>query len=200
MPTYKLGSKTGKGAFSEVTTPGLAAGDPEGVKKAKPRPGKVERTAKKEARVSKRKYGGEEEVKGKIEMMGPGTEEAKSYQKGMEEGLSERKMVKKGLIGAPTEHHRYGYSLSGKIARDEGGYYKEIPKTLKITGTPPEEGGSISPPGITTKKTKKVKYKKQKGGGKGRYGIGKGLRSKTKYVKKSGKGGRTTFRRRGANA
>tara|TARA_R110000824_G_scaffold400481_1_gene608070 strand:+ start:698 stop:1300 length:603 start_codon:yes stop_codon:yes gene_type:complete len=200
MPTYKLGSKVGKEAFSEVIKPGLAAGDPEGAKKAKPSPGKIERAAKKQARVSKRKYGGEEEVKDKIDMMGPGTEEAKSYQKGMSEGLSEKKMVKKGLISAPTEHHRYGYSLSGKISRDEGGYYKEIPKTVKITGVPSEKGENDG--NITTKKRKlkETKYRGGKSRGQGRYGIGKGLKAKNRYVKKSGKGGRTTFKRRGRNA
>tara|TARA_Y100001963_G_scaffold40429_1_gene56664 strand:- start:557 stop:1144 length:588 start_codon:yes stop_codon:yes gene_type:complete len=190
---YKLGSKAGtKYKFGEVA--GLTGGDPE--KEAAKAERKETRIAQRQKRQSKRRHGTEEDIQARTEAMHP--EEAASYKEGVSKNLSEKKMVKEGLIPKPTEHHKYQYDISGRIARDEEGYYKEIPKTLSIAGRDEEP----SPPSIG--KPDKVKVKKQKSKikrsrSKGRYNITKAHKRKGKrtkgYVATSGRRGKSVHRR-----
>jgi hypothetical protein len=187
-PGARVGTKYN---FEEVKKAGLTGP----VETAAPT-AKEKRTLRKEERKAARagkKYGAAD-----LEAMIP--EERAQYEKGMSEGLSEKKMVKEGLIDAPSEHHKYKYNIRGQIKREEGGFYKEVPKTLKITGVPPEEG--IDPSiDLTTTKTKKVKHKKIRDKSRGRYNAQKSHKRKGKktknYVKDSSKKRRTTFRIRG---
>jgi hypothetical protein len=158
---------------------------------------KAIRLSQRQQRQSKRRYGTEENIQARLQMMHP--EEAASYKEGMSKNLSEKKMVKEGLISKPTEHHKYQYDISGKITRDKEGYYKEIPKTLSITGRAEEP----SPPSLDKPdkvKVKKPKNKVKRSRSKGRYNAQKAHKrkgGKTKsYVKTSGKKGKL-FHRRG---
>ena len=193
---YKLGSKAGtKYKFGEVA--GLTGGDPD--KEAAKAERKATRVAQRQKRQSKRRHGTEEDIQARTEAMHP--EEAASYKEGVSKNLSEKKMVKEGLIPKPTEHHKYQYDISGKIARDEEGYYKEIPKTVKITGrdedTAPPSGGS----GRDKVRMKKTRHKTGFSRSKPKHlrkGKGLSLRQKKKRVHKktSGLGPRRRAKKR----